>query len=671
MAIVEMSKIKLMGVNAHKEKILDALYKTGCVELAETEEFADTFRVSSSESIDEISALHDEIGRVIDFYTEIIEKSKNKKYYPKNAASFKNFFLSYDEFIRSESKKAAVLDTVKKARGFIEELSFFKAETGKLVNFNNGLAPFLSVNEKFSDFCDTKTTKVFFGTVNKDEIPKIEKGFSELGAINFTVLSESQVSVVLAVAHRENAQAVADVLSAGEFSACSYKFDCTAKEKIAENNGKIQEFSEREEEIYIEVCKDADALKDLKIFYDYYGFILEKEREKGNFSCTASTFILEGFVPTEKTAEVENAVHMVSDAVFIEIAAPKEDEPVPTLLKNNFIVRQTEFVTDMYSTPNYKEKDPNKAVFFFFMLFMGVIMADIGYGIIMIALGLFLASRIKVDNGTRRLWYNIAIGGFFAVIFGILFNSLFGLSVLPFSVLPSPVPPGGGQEPTGLMTILLCCLALGVLQIAFGYFMKALNLFKSGDIAGGIFDGLCWVLFFIGFVFASFNFLVNYLMPKGFENMNAGVKNFFDTAAMPGLIVMLSALLLASVTAGRKEKGFGKVSKSFGAVYGLISIFSDILSYARLFGLMLSGMIIATTFNRIGSDLFASGAIGYVFGGAVILIGHTFNIAMGVLGAYIHDSRLQYIEFFGKFYTGEGNKFKPIGSDLKYIYVTK
>lgn len=669
MAIVEMSKIKLMGVNAHKEKILDALYKTGCVEPAETEEFTDTFRVSSSESIDEVAAFHDEIGRIIDFYTEIIEKSKNKSYYPKNAASLKNFFVSYDEFIRSESKKNAVLNTVKKAQGFIEELSLFKAETGKLLNLNNGLIPYASVNEKFSDFCDTKTTKVFFGTVSKDEIPKIEKGLSELGAINFTVLSESSVSVVLVVAHHENAQAVADVLSASEFAVCPYKFDCAAKEKIAENNGKIKNFSEREEQIYKEVCESADAVKDLKILYDYYGFILEKEREKENFSCTASTFILEGFVPTEKVGEVENAVHMVSDAVFMEITAPKEDENVPTLLKNNFIVRQTEFVTDMYSTPNYKEKDPNKAVFFFFMLFMGVIMADIGYGIIMIALGLFLASRIKVDNGTRRLWYNIAIGGFFAIIFGILFNSLFGVSVLPFAVLPSPVPSEGGQ--TGLMTILLCCLALGVLQIAFGYFMKALNLFKSGDIAGGIFDGLCWVLFFIGFVFASFNFLIDYLMHDAFVTMDAGVKNFFDTAATPGLIVMLAALLLASVTAGRNEKGFGKVSKSFGAVYGLISIFSDILSYARLFGLMLSGMIIAKTFNDIGVGLFASGVIGYVFGGAVILIGHTFNLAMGVLGAYIHDSRLQYIEFFGKFYTGEGNKFKPMGSDLKYIYVTK
>ena len=669
MAIVKMSKIKLMGVNAHKEKILDALYKIGCVELSETEEFADTFRVQSDKSVEEISAKHDKIGRVIDFYTDVIDKSKSRSYYPKTAVSTNSFFVSYEEFMRSEDKKSAVDKTVKIAEDFIGDLSYFKSETAKLVNFNNGLVPYANLQEKFSDFCDTKTTKVFLGTVAKDETIKLNKKLSELSGVNFSVLCDGQTPVILVVSYKDVSQSVADILAASEFVACPYKFNSTAKEKISENIAKIKEYSCQEEKIYRQVCENANSLKDLKILYDYYGFILEKEREKENFSCTASTFILEGFVPTEKAGEVKNAVNMVSGATYIEITEPEEGDNVPTLLKNNFVVRQTEFVTDMYSTPNYKEKDPNKAVFFFFMLFMGVIMADIGYGLIMVAAGLMLAGKIKVDNGARRLWYNIAVGGFFAIIFGVLFHSLFGVSVLPFTVLPSPVPSEGGQ--TGLMTILLGCLALGVIQIAFGYFMKALNLFKSGDIAGGIFDGLCWVLFFIGFVFASFNFLIDYLMPDAFKAMNAGVKDFFDTATMPGLIVMLSALFLASVTAGRREKGFGKLSKSFGALYGLISIFSDILSYARLFGLMLSGMIIAKTFNDIGSGLFASGALGYVFGGVVILIGHAFNLAMGVLGAYIHDSRLQYIEFFGKFYTGEGNKFRPIGSELKYIYVTK
>lgn len=664
-----MSKIKLMGINAHKEKILDALYKTGSLELSGTEEFADTFRVVNTETYEELSKKFGELERTIDFYTDIIEKSKNKSYYPKSGITEKNFFVSYEDFIRAPKNAAACEKEVERYKDYSVKLSEYKAERTKLLNLSVALTPYLSVSGKLSDFTDTKTAKVFLGTVKKDETVVIKNKISELEKVDYSCLVEGNISTILVVSYIDDAERVREILAESEFSLCPFKFDCSAKEKSAEINARLQAIEQGEEEIFKGVVERAAALKDLKILYDYYGFCIEKEREKENFSCTASTFILEGFVPTEKIEEVQNAIHLVSNAVFMEISEPAADEDVPTLLKNNFVVRQTEFITDMYSTPNYREKDPNKAVFFFFMLFMGVIMADIGYGIIMIALGLMLAKRIKVDNGTRRLWYNIAIGGIFAILFGVLFNSFFGISVLPFTLLPSPVPSEGGQ--TGLMTILLGCLALGIIQIAFGYFMKALNLFKSGDIAGGIFDGLCWVLFFIGFVFAAFNFLIGYLMPEAFDNMNAGVKNFFGQATMPGLIVMLSALLIAAATAGRAEKGFGKVSKGFGAIYGLINIFSDILSYARLFGLMLSGMIIAKTFNDIGSGLFASGAIGYVFGGAVILIGHTFNLAMGVLGAYIHDSRLQYIEFFGKFYTGEGNKFKPMGSDLKYVYVVK
>ena len=153
--------------------------------------------------------------------------------------------------------------------------------------------------------------------------------------------------------------------------------------------------------------------------------------------------------------------------------------------------------------------------------------------------------------------------------------------------------------------------------------------------------------------------------------MNEKVHSFFESVKLPGIIMLIGAVAVAALTAGRKEKGFGKFSKGFGAVYGLINLMSDILSYARLFGLMLSGMIIASTFNDLGLGIISNGAIGYVLGPIVIVVGHVFNIAMGVLGAYIHDSRLQYIEFFGKFYTGEGESFAPIGSKLDYVYLTK
>lgn len=660
-----MSKMKLISVNAYKEQILNALYKTGCVELSETESFSDTFRASEKDGVSVFAERHDEILRAIEFYTDMIERSVKEEYFPKNYNELKDVFVSYDEFMNARKTEGEVLDIVARAKKMMDELASFKVERAKLQNINALLAPYLPIKEKFSEFKDTEFTKVFFGTVKKEFSEAINSEISEIETATAGFLTDGAESVLLAVCYRSDEETLSEKLLSLGFVACPFSEDETAQNIYDKNVNELANIEERENEIRRTICNNASDLKKLKILFDHYGFITEKENDDKNFSYTSSAFILEGFVPTEYVDKVRSELKTVTDAVFIEITDPSEDENVPTLLKNNFVVKQTEFITDMYSAPSYKEKDPNTVVFFFFMLFMGLIMADIGYGIIMFGLGLFLALKVKVDNGKRRLWYNIAFGGIFAIIFGVLFNSLFGVSVLPFTVLPNPNPSIGGKQ--GLMIVLLGCLALGVIQLAVGYFMKALNEFKAGNILAGIFEGLLWTVFFIGFVFAGFNFLLKYLGVEVAENITA----FFNKATMPGLMTAGVAIVLIAIASGIKGKGFEKISKPFGTFYGLINIFSDVLSYARLFGLMLSGMIIAKTFNDIGSGMFSSGVIGYVLGGLIIVVGHIFNIAMGVLGAYIHDSRLQYIEFFGKFYTGEGNKFRPIGSDMKYVYVTK
>lgn len=669
MAIVKMTKIKLIALGYHKDKILNALHKTGCVELSDTEELPDTFVIPEDETLSALNTKIVSVTRAVDFVTEVLEKSKGKPYAPAAPEFFNELFLSYDEFMSTPKREEIVWEKVAELKDFESEISRFRSERIKLNNFKNLLTPYAQVNQNFSHFKDTEKTAVFLGTVKKEQIFALKRIKEETEFVEIEILAENQISVVSVVCLKDCAEQVGKILSEAAFYKCPFVFDATAQEKIAETDKVLKAISKREEEIYSQICKQDTLLKELKIVSDYYTFLAEKQRDGDRFRHTGSTFVLEGYLPEEKQNEVKSAVQMVSDAVFIEFSEPKEGDEPPTLTKNDKLVTQTEFITDLYSTPDYNEVDPNKVVFFFFMLFMGVIMADIGYGLVMIVLGLTLALRIKVDNGARRLWFVIALGGVFSIIFGVLFNSLFGVRVLPFDILPSPVPENGNTE--GLMTILLGCLALGVIHIATGYFMKALNCFKQKDYVGGIFDGLVWVLFFIGFIFAAFNFLVGYLMPEALETMNPAVKNFFDAVTVPGLVIVGVTVVMAAFTAGRNERGFGKFSKGFGAVYGLINLMSDILSYARLFGLMLSGMIIASTFNDIGGSLLSGGGIGYVFGPLVMGLGHTFNIAMGVLGAYIHDSRLQYIEFFSKFYTGEGEKFMPLGSDMKYIYLTK
>ncbi|MBE7087008.1 MAG: V-type ATP synthase subunit I [Clostridiales bacterium] len=667
MAIAKMSKITLMGLSAYKDDILNAVHRTGCVELSATDEVTGTFATPVNDKKEGLTEKYLNAKRAIEFMLERVDRVKKDPCYP-DPNLLKHQFVTIDEFTKILDKEPKILEVIDKVKGLENELHSVKTEILKLNNTVTQITPYVNVKEPFSAFKSTKKTTVFFGTI-KAEINALKNYIAEEYPLSeFNFLEQGQQSVIAVVVYNEGADGLEHKLNESGFVPCPFTDDVTPLALTKRILDDIKKFSDREDEIDREIAGLCVHLKDLDVYTDYHKFLIEKLTAEENFRCTAKTFMLKGYVPKDCEDVVRTAIEAVNPAVFITFSEPTEEDNPPILLKNKNPVKQAEFVTDMYSPPNYKELDPNKVVFFFFMLFMGVIMADIGYGLLMIGIGLFLSSRIKVDNGSKRLWNIIALSGISTIIFGLLFNSFFGMA-LPYSaVLPNPVPKGGNMD--GLMIVLLMCLGLGVVHIATGYMLKALNSFKQGDVAGGIFDGLTWVVFFIGLIFATFNFLLDYLMSDTFV-LDSSIRSFFDAMTIPGIAMVVGSVLIAMLTAGRKEKGFGKFSKGFGAVYGIINIMSDILSYARLFGLMLSGMIIASTFNDMGLGIMASGGITYVLGGLVIVVGHVFNIAMGVLGAYIHNSRLQYIEFFGKFYTGEGNKFTPLGSQFDYIYLIK
>ncbi len=664
-----MKKIKLIGLSYQRESILNALHKTGSVELSFAKNFEeDEKQKFDNVAIDVIKQKSERIKKAIETIEKNVDKAKGTPYYPTENISGGNFFVSYNDFMAIGKREENIFSVIDKIESLEKKSINGSLEKIKLQSLNKSLLPFKGVTEKFNTFVDTKNTVVKLGTLKKDILSSAFDVLNGLTLTSLSVLTDGDNLAVLLISHADEAQTAIQSLSELGFSVCPFNYDMTASEKLAEIESEILKIEKTEQEISLKIIEFSRHIKDIKTLYDYYSFELEKLTASEKFDKTQTTFTLEGYMPFDKVDEVKSAIDNVSKAVFYEFSDPDKDDNPPTLLKNKSLTHQAEFITDMYSAPDYREMDPNRFVFIFFMLFMGVIMADIGYGLLMLTLGLVLAKKQPVDNGSKKLWNVIAIGGVSAIIFGIIFNSFFGFSLLPFTLMVSPIPSNGMDN---LKLILVLCLFLGVIHISAGYICKAINSFKHGDVLGGIFDGLTWVVFFIGFTFGTFNLIMGTLMSQEFTtNINPTVKKVFDTMQTPGLIIALSMLAVTALTAGRNEKGFGKITKGFGSLYGLINLMSDILSYARLFGLMLSGMIIAQTFNDIAMGLMTN-ALGYVMGALVMVIGHGFNLAMGVLGAYIHDSRLQYIEFFGKFYTGEGQPFTPLGSKFDYIYLTK
>jgi V/A-type H+-transporting ATPase subunit I len=200
-------------------------------------------------------------------------------------------------------------------------------------------------------------------------------------------------------------------------------------------------------------------------------------------------------------------------------------------------------------------------------------------------------------------------------------------------------------------------MEIGVIHLMVGYVCKAVQEWRRGNFWDGVFDGIVWALFSVGVAIAIVGFVEEANLPQ---------------LITVGAITAGGSLLLAMLTAGRHAKGFGKITKGFGAAYGVINYASDILSYARLYGLMLSGAVIAGIIAGYCADFFASGNVALIILAVVLLVvGNGFNLVMNLLGAYIHDARLQYVEFYGKFFEGEGELFKPLGSENRYVYVVR
>ena len=203
--------------------------------------------------------------------------------------------------------------------------------------------------------------------------------------------------------------------------------------------------------------------------------------------------------------------------------------------------------------------------------------------------------------------------------------------------------------------VLIIAMLLGIFQLFAGYLCKAAQEWRRGNILGGIFEGVSWAIFSVGVGLAIVGLISEFRL---------------SILATVGGLMAGGGLLFAVLTAGWQEKGFGKFAKGFGAAYGVINYASDILSYARLYGLMLSGAVIAKIIATYSAQFLVSGNVLFIALAVVLLlVGNVFNIAISLLGAYIHDARLQYVEFYGRFYEGEGRLFRPLGSDHKHIYL--
>ena len=639
MAIVKMKRLRVIAMASCREELLRQLQRLGCVEIREPE----------SAGADWSGLLERERSRLAETRAALADVnaalSAVKKYadvregmFPQRQAVTQTEFLSGTAADRARAASARVSELVQTA-------SQLQAEEGRLLAKQASLVPWKGLDMPLE----------LTGTVHTAFLPGVCPAAADLGALRqalgetacelLEISADKQQRYCLLVCHRaEEAQAL-DILRTRGFSAVSFQgLTGTPAENLRRLEGELQENRGRQAETADALRKSGADWDTLRLYADRLRSDTALEEGNENLLTDGTILFFEGWAPADRLQGVGALLDHLGCAW--EAEDPKADEypDVPVRLRNNWFSRPLNMVTDMYALPVYGSLDPNPLMAPFFILFYGIMMADMGYGLLMLAMGLFLWKK-KVRGTMDYMGGLLVLCGISTFVVGALTGGFFGDFLSQLAKLIDPKStfalPYLFTPLTDTMAILVGSLVLGFLQILTGMVISFVKKARDGHIADGIWDeGTWWVIFLGG----------------GLAVLGIG-----NVAGYP--VVLILGIVMLVVGSGRNARGFGKVTSVFGAVYnGVTGYFSDIMSYSRLMALMLSGSIIASVFNQLGAV--TGNVIAFVI---ISALGNALNFALNLLGCYVHDLRLQCLEFFNRFYESGGRPFRPLAYQTNYV----
>ena len=656
MAISNMLKLLLIGNVKERNSLIKRLHKLGCVEVATTDKIEKMQSADTGEYADKckvkLARLEFCLETVKSYKPTALKLAKEQKidYIPaKGKGPFQTRpLISFEDFSNLKDIETDIFTQISQLKEYTDKIIALRARTQKETNVIASLAPYANMHAPFSKFKDTATASVLLGEVAKTKVALFEKIESEYGGVYEVFQGSGNSDGVAIVIDKSKREDIQQLLADTEFTACSISSDSTPEEMRAQAEKNLAE-TEKERNLAIEAIMTFENIfDDVKRLHDYFTLEVAKAESENRTQTTSSTYYLEAWLPAGEKDRVDKDLENSPLSLAYTIREPLESETPPTYVESNGVVAPYESVTNMFSVPFYKEIDPNPSVAFFFFLIFGMMLGDAGYGLLLtLGTGIILALR-KPPKGEMNLVKIMFMGGISTFIWGFLFGSYFGLSATDLGIWCwfNPI-----EDP---MPLLILSLAVGVVQMFFGMAINMVALIKKHQPVWGISSAFSWYFLALG-IGGIF----------GASYIGAWAKTAGIVFAVLGVV-----LLMLSGTFGKR--GAKKVTGALSSLYGIINFFSDMMSYTRIFGLGLASGVIGMVFNEIASVI--SGMMPFKFMGVIVtiiicIIGHTFNISINALGAYVHNSRLQFVEFFGKFYTGGGELFAPLGSQMKYYRI--
>ncbi len=658
MAKLKFKRIEIISLLKDSTDILNRLQRRGVVQITDTDDELLT-KIDGDESAKK--------------FEDIIKKAKNAllsldEITKKKSSVFDSLKgrikLSSKDFSIKQSKTKETLRVIKEIEALTKNISEYKKKISKIIADIDTLKPWITSDLPLNTE-KTEFVSIFFGTTDKESKKEIIKEASEKNiSMEIKTVHESNTKKnpksceVVFVLKKDKKEATELLLEYG-FSFFSYSSPLTPKNEILKLN--------KEKEEYEKLIKDAEekltAFKenynDIEFLIDYYTLKKDKYNEVKKLAMTKSTVVIRGFVPEIYSESIKSEFEHKYPTV-IKISDLNEDDNPPVLLSNNSFTSAVEGITEMYALPNKNDTDPNGVMAFFYYLFFGMMLSDAGYGLIITTAMLLLLKLTSVEGSLRRSFRMFFYCGISTFFWGALFGSWFG--DLPQVISREFFNTELGSialwfEPlTNPITLLLFSFGLGIIHLFAGLYMRFKILYESGKRTDAYLE-----------VFPIFITVLG-ACPLG-AGILADVPGFFKTT---GTVLLLIGSISIVLTAKRSTKNI--FFRFFGGIYGLYNVatgyLSDILSYSRLLALGLATGSIASVINLIAvmpESVFLK-AFMLIFVG---LIGHTANLGINLLGAYVHSDRLQFVELFSKFYEGGGEAFAPLKANTKYYTFEK
>ena len=643
--IVKMNKITLLGMDYQREALTKTLMELGAVEISEV--IADDY----SELV-ENPKVQEELSRI---ETELAEVDSSlsclKKYSPVKKQLFKNRRdVTVSEFNKVIKNIGRVRDMVNEILQKEEHLVSLRSEENRLNNLYISLLPWKELNAPL-EYSGTKKTVFQYGTIpsiNDWELIQSEVSEKFPDAYIERINNDKDQHYLFFIVHKESEQEFLSYLQSKGYNRVTFSnLTGTVAYNMDRISMRIEEISAEREKTIDNIKDIGKDRKDLEILYDW--LLMEKGRLEATERIikTKKVFLITGWVPERYAMEVKKIIES-KYIVSVEIEEPADDEEFPVLLENRGIAEAGEPVMQMYSLPNSREIDPNTVMAPFFIILFGIMFSDGGYGLILALLSGIILWRFELEDSMRKFMKLMFFCGLSTMFWGLMFGGWFGISSLvQYAVWFDMV-----SEPKRMLS---WSLLFGIIHIYAGFALKAANLIREKKYLDALFD--------VGFVYVFYTGAVLCLLPY-IPAINAGKA---APLVNTGKYMLVIGGVLLILTQGRSKKNiFSKLAGGLFSLYDVVGFLSDVLSYSRLLALGLATSIIASIINEISFMFDFPIVLKIILAAAILLVGHTVNFGINALGAYVHSCRLQYLEFFGKFFTGGGQAFSPLKINTKY-----